>query len=81
MPSSRSRIIRRALAQGLVLGMVTFALILGVETIWAGGIVDLRLYVLASLGVSVFVFVILICSQQHGDHRHTTSHDPSGRGY
>lgn len=81
MTSSRSRIIRRALAQGLFVGIVTFVLILGVETIWAGGIVDLRLYVLTSIGVSVLVFLILMCSQRHGDHRHTTSHDSSGRGY
>lgn len=81
MTSSRSRIIRRALAQGLVVGIVTFALILGVETIWAGGIVDLQLYILTSLGVSVLVFLILVCSQRHGNNRHTTGHTPSGRGY
>ena len=81
MTSSRSRIIRRALTQGLVVGFVTFALILGVETIWAGGIVDLRLYVLTSLGVSALVFLILVCSQRHGDHRHTTGHGSSDRGY
>ena len=81
MTSSRSRIIRRALAQGLVVGFVTFALILGVEYIWAGGIVDLQLYVAASLGVSILVFLFIICGQRHGNRHHTTSHHPSGRGY
>mgnify|MGYP006282891393 CR=1 FL=1 len=81
MTPSRSRILRRALAQGLVVGFVTFVLILGVEYIWAGGLVDLRLYVLASAGVSVLVFLIIACSQRHGENRHTTGHNPPGRGY
>lgn len=81
MTPARAHIIRRALAQAVLVGIVTFALILGVEYIWAGGLVDLRLYMLTSLGVSLVVFLILLGSQRHGNNRRTASRKPSGRGY
>lgn len=81
MTSARAHIIRRALAQAVLVGMVTFALILGVEYIWAGELVDLRLYMLTSLSVSLLVFLILLVSQRHGNNRRTASRNPSGRGY
>ena len=40
-----------------MVGLVTFALIIVVEYMWAGALVDLRLYGLASLGVAVMVFL------------------------
>lgn len=40
-----------------MVGLVTFVLIIVVEYMWAGALVDLRLYGLTSLGVAVLVFI------------------------
>lgn len=39
-----------------MVGLVTFVLIIVVEYMWAGALVDLRLYAFTSLGVSILVF-------------------------
>ncbi|XOZ34999.1 hypothetical protein ACMDCT_07140 [Halomonadaceae bacterium KBTZ08] len=63
MASSRIRAARRAAAQGLMVGLLTFVLIIMVEYMWAGGLVDLRLYGLTSLGVSILVFFNLLLTR------------------
>ena len=45
------------------MGLVTFVLIIVVEYMWAGELVDLRLYGLTSLGVSLLVFLNLFLSR------------------
>lgn len=77
MASSRTRAARRAAAHGLMVGLVTFVLIIVVEYMWAGELVDLRLYGLTSLAVSVLVFVNLFWSR--GGRR--PRHEAAGRSH
>lgn len=46
-----------------MVGLLTFVLIIMVEYMWAGALVDMRLYVLTSLGVSVLVFFNLLLTR------------------
>lgn len=52
----------RALVQALAVGLATFGLIVGVEFIWAGQLIDVRLYALTSAGVALLVFLISLFS-------------------
>ena len=53
-----------------MVGLVTFVLIIVVEYMWAGALVDLRLYGLTSLGVSVLVFLNLFLTRHQRRPRH-----------
>jgi len=63
----------RALIQALAVGLATFGLIVGVEFIWTGQLIDLRLYALTSAGVGLLVFLISLLSSKPGCdvNRHT----------
>ena len=52
----------RALAQAVAVGLATFGLIVGVEFIWAGQLIDIRLYAMTSAGVGLLVFLISLFS-------------------
>ena len=52
----------RALIQALAVGLATFGLIVGVEFIWAGQLIDIRLYAMTSVGVGLLVFLICLFS-------------------
>lgn len=73
MSPSQARAARRAAAQGFIVGLVTFALIIVVEYMWAGALVDLRLYILTSLGVAVLVFLNSLWTQHQRQVRHDTA--------
>ncbi|MFO7788428.1 MAG: hypothetical protein R6W87_11790 [Halospina sp.] len=79
MASSRIRAARRAAAQGLMVGVVTFVLIIVVEYMWAGALVDLRLYGLTSLGVSVLVFLNLFWTRHQRRPRNEGATDERSR--
>lgn len=51
-----------ALGQAIVVGLVTFFLIVAVEYVWAGQLIDVRLYALASAAVTFLVFLFSLKS-------------------
>lgn len=53
-----------------MVGLATFVLIIIVEYMWAGALVDLRLYGLTSLGVAVLVFFNALWSRHQRQVRH-----------
>ena len=70
---SRS-VIGIALFQAFAVGLITFLLIVGVEYVWAGRLIDVGLYALASSGVMLLVFVIALRSaRQRRDARHRSA--------
>ena len=70
---SRS-VVAIALFQAIAVGLITFILIVGVEYVWAGRLIDMGLYALASGGVTLLVFIISLRSvRQRRDARHRTA--------
>ncbi len=65
-----------ALFQAFGVGLMTFILIVGVEYVWAGQLIDVGLYALASSGVTLLVFIVSLRSarQRRNAGHHTADH-------